>query len=262
MLDRCTVVLVGPMFGGNVGAAARAIKNTGLGGLKLVDPRYENQREAEMFSHGAEEILASATTHETLVESIAQQERVVGFTVRERHRRAMTPLRRFAETWVEESLDGAPPSTALLFGRERDGLTNEELDLCSDIVWIPSHPEHPSYNLAQAVLLAGYELFVARLSADPRAPRVQPRQTKRPSPAPMAEAQEIEAMLSHLRSAFLEVGYGYVHTVDHLIRSYAEIFARARLHRREAAMIRGMAHQILWAARRIQDLEAKEEPEG
>ena len=96
---------------------------------------------------------------------------------------------------------GQGPTTALLFGRERDGLTNAELDHCSDLVWIPSHPDHPSYNLAQAVLLAGYELLVARTALDPEAPRLHPRRTKRPSASPLATGEEIDALLAHLRSA-------------------------------------------------------------
>lgn len=259
MLDRCTVVLVGAMFGGNVGAAARAVKNTGLGGLTLVAPTYEDHREARMFSHGAEELLENAPVHDDLVEAIAGAQRVVGFTIRERHRRAMRPLREFAEEWVESALASSEaPPTALLFGRERDGLTNEELDLCGDIVWIPAHPEHRSYNLAQAVLLCGYELFCARLTRDPEAPRSQPRQTRRPSPAPLADAEDLDALHGHLRAAFLDIGYAHPHTVDHVVRSYAEIFARARLHRREAKMIRGLAHQMLWAARRIEDLKKED----
>jgi len=249
------------MFGGNVGAAARAVKNTGLGGLSLVDPSFEDHAEARMFSHGAEEVLERAIAYERLIDVIAEAERVVGFTIRERHRRRMTPLREFAETWVDDALiaksEGRVPSrTLLLFGRERDGLTNEELDLCTDIVWIAVHPQHPSYNLSQAVLLAGYEILMARLGVDPRAPRARPRRTRRPSPSPLAQAQELADLQEHLREAFLSIGYAYPHTVDPMVRSYAEIFSRAQLHRREANMLRGLAHQILWAAGRIEELES------
>ncbi len=256
VLESCRVVLVGPMFGGNVGAAARAVKNTGLGGLSLVAPTFEDHAEARMFSHGAEEVLEEASSHATLIDAVASAQRVVGFTIRERHRRAMLPLRELAEEWVETAAaaDSVAP-TALVFGRERDGLTNEELDLCTDISWIPAHPRHPSYNLAQAVLLVGYELFMASLAIDPEAPRSAPRRTRRPSPAPMAQAQDLADLQDHLREAFLSIGYAYPHTVDSMIRSYAEIFARAQLHRREARMLRGLAHQILWAARRIEELE-------
>ena len=253
MLEHCRVVLVGPMFGGNVGASARAVKNTGLGAMHLVAPTYEDHNEALKFSHNAEEILASAPRHDQLVDGIADCTRVVGFTARQRHRRSYRALRDFARDWVSIAVESAPVPTALLFGRERDGLTNEELDLCTDLVWIPSSPEHPSYNLAQAVLLAGYELLAARLELDPEAPRLRPRRTKRPSPAPMADAREVDELLAHLRAAFLSIGYVYPHTAEAMVRSWHEVFARAGLHRREAAMIRGLAQQILWSAQYLPD---------
>jgi TrmH family RNA methyltransferase len=248
MLEQCRVVLVGAMFGGNVGASARAVKNTGLGEMHLVAPTYEDDQEALKFSHGAEEILAEAPRHEDLVAAIGPCTCVVGFTVRERHRRSYRALRDFARDWVERAVAEGPEPTALLFGRERDGLTNEELDRCTDLVWIPSSPDHPSYNLAQAVLLAGYELLAARLELDPSAPRLRPRMTKRPSPAPMADAKEMDELMAHLRAAFLSIGYVHPHTAEAMVRSWHEVFARAGLHRREAAMIRGLAQQILWSA--------------
>jgi TrmH family RNA methyltransferase len=184
---------------------------------------------------------------------------VVGFTVRDRRRRAIQPLRQFAESWVTESLTADDPiPTALLFGRERDGLLNEELDACTDLVWIPSHPQHPSYNLAQAVLLTGYELFLARMAQDADMPRVRPRQTRTPPPAQLATAEELDDLFRHLRAAFLGIGYAYPHTADQLVRSYHEIFARARLYRREVKMMRGLARQILWAADQI-ELETDDE---
>lgn len=250
LLQHCRVVLVGPMFGGNVGASARAIKNTGLGPLHLVAPTYRDVEEAIRFSHGAEEVLEAAERHETLISAIAGAERIVGFTARERHRRAIRPVRTFAHEWVAADVERRAP-VALLFGRERDGLTNAELDHCTDLVWIPAHPEHPSYNLAQAVLIVGYELLVARADLDPELPRLHPRRTKRPSPAPMADAETLDAMQAHLREAFLAIGYARAHTADALVRSWHEIFARARLHRREAHMVRGLAQQVLWAASQL-----------
>lgn len=251
LLDAVRVVLAGPMFGGNVGAAARAVANTGLGGLALVDPSYEDHDEARMFSHGAEDILDAASRHEGLAAAVEGRQRVVGFTVRQRNRRHMQPLRPFAAGWVQEALDagGAPP-TALVFGRERDGLSNDELDLCTDLVWIPSHPRHPSYNLAQAVLLAGHELFVAALERDPGQPASRPRSTRQPPPSQLATAEELEQMYSHLRAAFLALGYAQEHTADHMVRSWQGLLERARVYRREAAMLRGLARQAMYVARR------------
>lgn len=247
MIQACRVVLVEPMFGGNVGSTARAIKNTGLGPLHLVAPSYRDHEEAQRFGHGAEDVLAAAERHTTMLDAVRHTHRVVGFTARQRHRRRSRAVRDFAEDWVRAA-DPEPLATALVFGRERDGLTNEELDLCSDVVWIPSHPDHPSYNLSQAVLLCGYELLMAWAGHGGDAPRLHPRRTRRPSVSPPATAEEVDAMLSHLRDAFLAISYAYPHTVEPMVRSWAEVFARAKLQQREAAMIRGLAQQALWAA--------------
>ena len=246
------------MFGGNVGATARAIKNTGLGPMHLVAPTYEDYHEATKFSHGADDVLDDAQRHDELGPAIAGCQRVVGFTVRDRRRRKIHAVRDFAQNWVSESVETGPVPTALLFGRERDGLTNEELDSCTDLVWIPSHPDHQSYNLAQAVLLAGYEFFSATLALDPDTPRVKPRTTRPPRPSKLAQAEELDEMFRHLKQAFLEVGYAYPHTVDSLVRSYHEIFARAKLYTREVKMIRGLARQMIWAGRRIGVMKDRE----
>ncbi len=306
MQERCCVVLVAPLFGGNVGAVARAIKNTGLGPLRLVAPQYEDHKEAMIFSHNAEEILIGATHYADLPSAAADCSQVVGFTVRQRFHRELTPVREFACAWIARELErdasasigargtrgardahspgglrsvrgrgssrsartaqgatglarapAAPRSeepaaagTALVFGNERDGLTNAELDHCTELVWIPSNPAHPSYNLAQAVLLAGYELFMARLAADPSVPRVQPRQTRKPPPSQIATAQELEALYQHLEAAFLAAGYAAPHTISTRMRAFREIFSRARLYRREANMLRGLARTMLRLAGR------------
>jgi tRNA/rRNA methyltransferase len=181
----------------------------------------------------------------------------VGFTARERHRRRIRTLRGFAAHWVQGAVESSsPPQTALVFGSERDGLSNRELDHCTELVWIPADPSHPSYNLAQAVLLCGYELLCARIEMDERMPPLHPRRTRPPRPSKLAEADQLEALLRHLRAAFLAIGYAQPHTVDPLVRSYHEMFSRARLHRREANMLRGLAHQMLWAARQIGSMGA------
>lgn len=253
ILRQCQVVLVQPMFGGNVGAAARAIKNTGLGGLSVVAPTYEDENEARKFCHGAEEIYDGRERHEKIVDALRGRQIIAGFTARERHRRAVKTLRQFAQELVAQAVDAELLPAALVFGCERDGLTNADLDLCSDLVWIPAHPDHKSYNLAQAVLLAGYELLIAQLASDPEAPDAAPRRTRTVSKGNRVDGQELDELLTHLRSAFLAIGYGYEHTVDPLVRSYTEIFARAKLYRREARMLRGLAHQIEWATKQIEE---------
>ena len=248
------------MFGGNVGSSARAVKNTGLGGLQLVASMYEDEKEAVMFSHGAEEILEAAPRHDELEHAIEGRERVVGFTARRRTRRRIASLREFAEAWVEDALLDGPPSTALLFGNERDGMTTAEMDHCTEMVWIPAVPEHPSYNLAQAVLLVGYELLTARLARDKEMPKLKPRETRPPKPDHPSPIEEQDELFEHLREAFLAISYAYPHTVDPMIRSYREMFSRARLYSREAKMLRGLARQMQWMAEQVEQANQEEKP--
>lgn len=251
LLSHCHVVLVAPMFGGNVGAAARAIANSGLGQLRVVRPQYEDELEARKFCHGAEAVYEARQSFEGLADAVRGCRVVAGFSARERHRRRYVSLRDFAEGWIADAVGaGAPAPTALLFGPERDGLSNEDLSLCSDLVWIPSHPQQPSYNLAQAVLLAGYELLTAQLRSDPQAPRAKPRMTRKPPASHLAPSEEIDELMMHLRAGFLAIGYAQEHTIERLLDGYREIFARAGLYSREAQMLRGLAQQMEWAAKR------------
>jgi tRNA/rRNA methyltransferase len=254
LLSSCHVVLVAPMFGGNVGAAARAIANCGLGQLRLVRPQYTDELEARKFCHGAEPVYEARQNYEGLADAVHGCRVVAGFSARERHRRRYVALREFAEAWVADALaQESAAQTALLFGPERDGLSNDDLNLCSDLVWIPAHPQQPSYNLAQAVLLAGYELLVAQLRSDPEAPRAKPRMTRKPPLSHRAPAEEIDELLTHLRSGFLAIGYAQEHTIERLIDGYREIFARAGLYSREAQMLRGLAQQLEWVSKRSRD---------
>jgi tRNA C32,U32 (ribose-2'-O)-methylase TrmJ len=113
--------------------------------------------------------------------------------------------------------------------------------------------------LAQAVLLTGYEFLMARFRQDPKMPALKPRQTRAPRPDHLSSAKEQEELFAHLRAAFLEIGYAHPHTVDSLMRSYREIFSRARLYRREAHMIRGLARQMLWSACQLRQSRAARE---
>ena len=106
-------------------------------------------------------------------------------------------------------------------------------------------------------------LLAARLELDPDTAPLRPRMTKRPSPAPMANAKDMDELLAHLRAAFLAIGYTHPHTVEAMVRSWHEMFARAGLHRREAAMIRGLAQQILWSAQFLpEEVRPRPRPPG
>src|SRR4030066_1877544 len=156
-LDSISILLVRPKFHENVGSAARAMKNMGLNRLLLVDGCSPLHMNAYRLASGAEDILERAEEFPTLREAISEMGCVVGTTSRggkERHP-FLTPGT-LAKRLMPLSLKN---SIGLLFGSEKEGLTNEELSLCQLYVRIPSSESFPSLNLAQSVIVLCYELF-------------------------------------------------------------------------------------------------------
>ena len=156
-----TVVLVEPQLAENIGTAARAMMNFGLADLRLVAPRPEwpNER-ARTASSGADAILAGARVHRSVAEAVADHRVVYATSARPRSlAKRVTDARAVAlelRAWAQA---GTP--VAVLFGPERTGLVNDDVALADALIEIPTHPEHPSLNLAQAVLLVAYEWFRA-----------------------------------------------------------------------------------------------------
>lgn len=155
------VILVEPQLGENIGTAARAMMNCGLSDLRLVNPQQDWLSEKAVgASSGAGEILEKARKFATTEEAIADLEIVYATTARRREmvktvmtaRNAAADMRARGETGQR---------LGLLFGRERSGLTNHEIGLANTLVEVPLNPEHSSLNLAQAVLIVGYEWFQA-----------------------------------------------------------------------------------------------------
>ena len=163
-LSRIRIVLVGTQHPGNIGSAARAIKTMGLSRLVLVAPERFPDREADALAAGARDVLEAATLHDTLADAVADCGLVLGCTARSRR----VPLpeqvpRDAAATALAEAAGGT--EVALVFGRERTGLENDELQLCHGAVHIPSDPDYGSLNLAAAVQVLAYELRMGWLAS-------------------------------------------------------------------------------------------------
>ncbi|MBY0509971.1 MAG: RNA methyltransferase [Rhodospirillaceae bacterium] len=159
--DAPAVILVEPQLGENIGTAARAMMNCALTDLRLVDPKQDWLSEkAIAAASGADDILRNARRFNTTEEAIADLETVYATTAR---RREMVKTVMTARTAAGDirARAAAGQRIGLLFGRERIGLTNHELGLANIIIEVPLNPEHSSLNLAQAVLVVGYEWFQA-----------------------------------------------------------------------------------------------------
>ncbi|HLW70336.1 MAG TPA: RNA methyltransferase, partial [Candidatus Binataceae bacterium] len=158
-----TFVLFRPQSAGNIGAAARALKNMGFDDLRLVAPGTMNQREAVAMAVHADDVLAGATTWPDLASALADCSVTVGTTSRRGgYRSTAQPLRAAA---LELAALSRSNKIAVIFGREDRGLTNRELKLCNRLITIPTAPEYPSLNLAQAVVVVAYELMMATISS-------------------------------------------------------------------------------------------------
>ncbi len=157
-LDKLAIVLVEPQGPLNLGSVARAMKNMGLHDLVIVGELDPLSEEARLMASRSVDVLERARCFPTLEEAIADRGLVVGTTARGRHRIPTETPRAAAPAILEQARE---TSVAILFGREDHGLSSEELALCHRVVSAPTSAERTSLNLAQAVLLVGYELFVA-----------------------------------------------------------------------------------------------------
>lgn len=231
-LSRIRIVLVGTQHPGNIGSAARAMKTMGLSRLVLVAPERFPHAEAHALAAGADDLLDAAVVHPTLADAIADCTVVLGCTARSRR----VPLpeqgpREAAGAMLEEALGGA--EVALVFGRERSGLDNDELQLCHGAVHIPANPGYSSLNLAAAVQVLAWELRSAQLAHAESVPAVEPRD-------PPASHAELEGLFAQLGDTLDEIDFHKGRAPESAMRKLRRIFLRARLDLREVRLLRGV----------------------
>jgi TrmH family RNA methyltransferase len=227
------VVLVRPSRPANVAAACRAMKNMGLESLVLVEPPAGlDQPEARALAYGAWDVLDAAGRAPDLAAAVATATFVVGTSGKVQDD-VWTP-RELAAGWRARAGGGR---LALVFGPEASGLFEPELRLCNAVVRIPTDPAQPSLNLAQAVLILAYELFVAASET-------------RPSMEERATVEESEAALADLKEALLAIGFLNAQNPDAILAELRRLASRAGLTARESTLLRGLARQIKWAGTR------------
>lgn len=246
MLDNVRVVMVETSHAGNIGAAARAMKTMGLQRLVLVSPRQFPAAEATAMAAGADDLLARAQCCDTLAQALGDCTLVVGTSARPRRLRmpVMTPR----EAMREVAGEAPGEEIALVFGRERTGLTNDELGFCHLLAEIPANPDYSSLNVAAAVQLMAYELRLAAGEDQIRGDRV-----------PMvarATTTEMQHFYAHLESVLLETGFLDQGNPRHLMRRLHRLFNRVRPDQNEINILRGILASVQ-ACRR--DLDAGSE---
>lgn len=251
-LARVRIVLVGTQHPGNIGSAARAMKTMGLARLVLVAPETPPNAESYALAAGADDVLGSAATFATLAEAVADCTRVYGCTARSR-RIALDELApRIAAGRVRAEAD-AGGEIAVVFGRERTGLDNDELQLCHAAVHIPANPGYSSLNLAAAVQVLSYELRLAALGEVvdiPRSPVPADADGRREPPASHAQ---LEGLFGQLADTLDAIDFHKGRAPEAAMRKLRRVFLRASLDEREVRLLRG----VLSDAQRMAALAAK-----
>jgi len=231
------VVLVEPAGPLNVGAIARVMKNFGLQQLVLVNPKCDPLcDEAKLMAVHAVDLLEAATLVATLPKALQGCSRAIATTARVRTLSSALEHPRTALPW----LIAAPQTTALIFGPEYRGLSNEELNYAQRFVRIPSSPSYQSLNLAQAVAICCYELFVSSQEGQAIADTIA-------AAGDVASLEVLEGYYQQLETLLLKIGYLYPHTAASRMEKFRQMFNRAQLESTEVAMLRGILTQMDWA---------------
>ncbi|BDI19045.1 tRNA (cytidine/uridine-2'-O-)-methyltransferase TrmJ [Nostoc cf. commune SO-36] len=236
------IVLVEPAGAINIGAIARVMKNFGLYNLVLVNPQCDPlSSEALMMAVHGQEIIESAVLVPTLPEALHGCVRAIATTGRVRS--LETPLEnpRTALPWL---LEEPEKPSALIFGREDRGLSNEELNYAQRFVGIPTSPDYVALNLATAVAICCYELSQCAQPDTQTLPQTE-----------LAPIEVVEGYYQQLEALLLKIGYVYPHTAASRMGKFRQLYNRAHLKNKEVAMLRGILQQVEWALETQRDGE-------
>lgn len=234
MLNNVKVILVGTSHPGNIGSAARAMKVMGLNQLVLVDPQCEVDEQTVALAAGAADIAQNATVVATLEDAIGDCGLVVGSSARSRT--LEWPMLEPRECGEKFAIEGEQHPVALVFGRERTGLTNDELQSCHYHVCIPANPEYSSLNLAMAVQTLAYEVRVAYLNRsqinDSKQEEVYPRH------------KELEMFYQHLEKVITDTQFISQDKPNQVMTKLRRLFSRSRPEVGEINILRGILSSI------------------
>jgi len=235
-LENIKIVMVETPHPGNIGAAARAMKNMGLSSLVLVNPKCSVDEVAYARGSGADEILQQHQLAESLPQAVADCQLVVGTSAR---LRALAWPELTPGSLAQKALSCADhEKVAVVFGREHAGLTNDELQHCQYTVTIPSNPSFSSLNVASSIQVIAYELYKQYSE--------QVQQTaKLNEPAePLAESAELEGYFSHLQQVLVSTGFLDSSNPRQMMKRLRRLYQRAEPTRNEVNILRGILSAV------------------
>jgi tRNA/rRNA methyltransferase len=230
LLDNISIVLVDTKTPGNIGAAARCMMNMGLSRLILVDPPQDIDQDARKLAAGAYEIIEKAATFPALAQALAGHGLVIGTSrhAGKQRKNILTP-RQAAEQVIPIL---AQNRVAIVFGNEVNGLENNDLALCQEIVAIPSSDAFQSLNLSHAVMIIAYELFLASgVYAGQAAGQLAP-------------LDETEGFFLQLQETLQTIGFLEREHPERLMFSFRQLFGRARMNSRDVSILRGVLSAV------------------
>lgn len=238
-LQSIRVVLVATSHAGNIGAAARAMKNMGISQLILVSPKSFPNPEATSRASGADDILTNAKVVTTLKEALEGCTLTLGTSARDRHIPWPILDPREAGQLTIETIQQSS-NVALVFGREHAGLTNEELELCQYHVHIPSIEEFSSLNVAAAVQVLMYEVRMAWLQAQQQPTKMLKQESTLEQNIQLCTHDELEQFYQHLEYTLIQINFLDVKQPKHLMTRLRRLYGRAQITKLEMNILRGI----------------------
>lgn len=231
MLTNIKIILVETSHSGNIGGVARAMKNMSFSQLRLVKPKNFPSADATARASGADDVLANAEIYDELTAAISDCQLVIGCSARPRTISwPELTAREAAQKCVVESQEN---NIALVFGRENSGLKNHELDLCQYLLRIPCNSVYSSLNLAAAVQVVCYELFVAK--GEKHEHTVGDKDKR-----PLATAEQMELFYQHLQQTLADIGFLHPDKSRSMMRRLRRIYNRTQLDNKEVDILRGI----------------------
>lgn len=240
-LKQVRIVLVEPAGARNVGSIARVMTNMGLNQLVIVNPQCDlSSEEARRMAVHGQELLTSCTVVPDLTTALQGCQRVVGTTFRQDDLPRLPQPPAVALAWL---LEISSP-TAVIFGREDNGLSNQELDYAQRYLRIPVSPAYTSLNLAQAVGICAYELF--QLNQQSLGSETITTATD------LATIDQLDRYYQQLETLLLEIGYLQPQTAPSRMAKLRRLYNRSDMSSNELALLRGICNQMTWALHQSQ----------
>ena len=228
--DNIRVVMINTSHPGNIGAAARVMKNMGLTRLYLVQPVHFPNADATAMASGADNLLTQAVVCDSLEQALEGCHLVLGTTARER--KIQHEFIDGREAGMLSVAESDQHEVALVFGRERIGLTNDEIGRCHKLINIPTNPEYSSLNVASAIQIVTYEVMMSLRALNSK--------IKTESVVEYASSENMERFYQHLEQTLIDIDFLRTKQSPQLMSKLRHIYNRVRLEQEEVNILRGI----------------------